>query len=236
MIVVSFLGISAMLAFAACAPKSEQCSADLSVDCDNLSSSGNGSSSSTSSTSSTSSSGDGGIGSSGDGGSSGSTSSGDGGSSGSDGGSTSSGGTGAFAGAPAYSQGTAIINSKGGVHNTNEAARGLACLQCHVQGGQASNLQFFMGGTVYTNTAGTVAAGPGVEIRILDSTNKALSTYTDAYGNFAIQNGGSPPTFPLKVGVRNASTAVSMSATITSGNCAANGCHTGAGQARIHIP
>lgn len=222
-----------MLVAAACAPaQPEQCSSDLTKDC--TTSGGSNSSSSSSSSSSSTSSGDGG--SFGEGG----TSSGDGGttSSSGDGGTTSSssGGAGAFAGAPAYVQGTSLINSKGGVHNTNNAARGLACLQCHTQGGQASNLQFLFGGTVYTDVAGTVAAGPGVEVRVLDGANKAVSVYTDAYGNFAVQNGANPPVFPLKVGVRNASTAVNMVALAANGNCASANCHSGNPTARIHIP
>ena len=197
------LALASVALVAACAgTKNEQCSSDLSVDCAS-SSSTSSSSSSTSSTSSTSSGdADGGKSSSGgDGGTTSSSgSSGDGGASSSgDGGTSSSGGTGAFAGAPAYVQTNAQLNSNAGPHK-NGAARGLICLDCHKQGGQAGNAIFLFAGTLYTDTAGTVPAGPGVEVRVLDGQGKAVSVYTDTYGNFAELNGAGAPAVPWKTG------------------------------------
>lgn len=102
---------------------------------------------------------------------------------------------------------------------------GKACSNCH---------NFFAGGTVFADAAGTMPA-PGVEVRARDAAGNAVSAFTDQDGNFYISNPGAV-TLPAHVGVRNAATTKLMSSTIGSGTCASGSCHVAGKQGSIHLP
>jgi len=105
-----------------------------------------------------------------------------------------------------------------GQHNV-----GKDCLQCH---------GFAFAGTIYD---GSGKALSGVEVRVVDSTGMAISTYSCTNGNFYVQNGSF--TAPGHTAARNAASTTSMVSAMTNGGC--NSCHcTGAGcvTTRIHLP
>jgi hypothetical protein len=125
-----------------------------------------------------------------------------------------------FAGAPAYSPQT----------GDNSHNAGKSCLQsgCHGSGGEAPN--FLIGGTVYSDYAGTMPAS-GVEVRIVDSAGHAVSTHSGPEGNFYIGAGGGGITFPANVGARDGTTARPMVTTLTSSmaSCGQSTCHVPGG-------
>ena len=102
---------------------------------------------------------------------------------------------------------------------------GQACRNCH---------NFFMGGTVYADAAGTLPAA-GVEVRARDAAGNAVSAWTDQDGNFYAGNAGAV-TLPARVGVRDAANTKVMSSTIASGTCASSTCHVSGKQGPIHLP
>jgi hypothetical protein len=102
---------------------------------------------------------------------------------------------------------------------------GQACSNCH---------NFFAGGTVFADAAGTMPA-PGVEVRARDAAGNAVSAFTDQDGNFYIPNPGAV-TLPAHIGVRNTATTKLMSGTIASGTCASSSCHVAGKQGSIHLP
>lgn len=114
-------------------------------------------------------------------------------------------------------------NFAGNTPTTNPAGR--ACMQCHGAAGPAP--RFVVGGTIFKDAAGTMPAAR-VEVRIIDAENKATSTYTDADGNYFIKfNAATPVAFPIRAGVRDADSLLSMRAGAAAGNC--NSCHKPAG-------
>lgn len=154
---------------------------------------------------------------------------------GTEGGTDGAAATNAFTGAPAYTARTGKSTSKPGEHPNGGNPAKVACLSCHVQGGEGP--RFFAGGTVYKDTAATIPA-PQVEVRFRDGAGNTFSTYTDALGNFLVTAGEATSagiTFPLQVGARDATSTKLMSASITSGDCNSAACHGGA-QGFVHVP
>jgi hypothetical protein len=146
---------------------------------------------------------------------------------------------GVFKDAPAYVA-TAGATTRKAQHNfagntptTNPAGR--ACMQCHGAAGPAP--RFVVGGTIYKDAAGTMPAAR-VEVRIVDAQNKATTTYTDADGNYFIKFNAAPASsvmFPIRAGVRDSDSLLSMRAGAAAGNC--NSCHKPSGASTpIAIP
>ncbi len=140
-----------------------------------------------------------------------------------------------FAGAPAYAS-----PSKQGGDTSHHPGESCAQKGCHGSGGEGPD--FLIGGTVYQDYGGTVAA-VGVEVRVMDTQGHAVSTYSQSNGNFYIRSGTSANgvVFPAVVGVRDANIARPMITQLTGtmGSCAQGGCHVGAdagGYYPIHIP
>ena len=118
---------------------------------------------------------------------------------------------------------------------------------CHAsQGGQSEAPSFLIGGTVYQDYYGMVAAA-GVEIRVLDSAGHAASTVSERNGNFYIRSSSSNGvTFPAVVGARNATIARPMITPLgnaSMGSCAQSPCHVAGGSPSktqtyypIHVP
>lgn len=102
---------------------------------------------------------------------------------------------------------------------------GQACSNCH---------NFFMGGTVFADAAGTMPA-PGVEVRARNAAGVAVSAWTDQDGNFYMPSSGGV-TLPSSIGVRNAATTMVMSSSIATGTCASSACHVAGKQGPIHLP
>jgi cytochrome c553 len=129
----------------------------------------------------------------------------------------------AFAAAAGATTRKAKHNFAGNTPVTNPAGR--ACMQCHGAAGPAP--RFVVGGTIFKDAAGKMPAAR-VEVRIIDAQNKATSTYTDADGNYFIKfDAAAPVTFPIRAGVRDADSLLSMRAGAAAGNC--NSCHKPAG-------
>ena len=123
--------------------------------------------------------------------------------------------TAVFSGVKAYA---APGSNCSGQHNA-----GRDCLQCH---------GFAFAGTVY-NAAGKALAG--AEIRVVDATGQATSTYSCSNGNFYIQNGNF--TAPGHTAARNATTTTTMVSAMSNGGC--NSCHCSGGgcvTTAIHLP
>lgn len=141
----------------------------------------------------------------------------------------------AFTGAGAYTATTGRNTNKPGEHpNAGNPAK-TACLSCHGPGGDGP--RFFAGGTVYKDVAATMPAAQ-VEVRFRDASGKALSTYTDALGNFVVTANAATTAgiaFPLQVGARNGTATKPMSAQIANGDCNSSTCHGGT-QGFIHVP
>lgn len=144
----------------------------------------------------------------------------------------------AFTGAPAFVSGKSGTSTSRGQHilqfgNLNPAQKD--CLSCHATN---NNLLMFAGGTVYKDTAGTMPAAQ-VEVRLRNpTTGKAVSTYTDALGNFFVRKSDAASagvTFPVNAGVRDATNIATMSDTPMVGSCNGATCHGGK-QGWIHLP
>jgi hypothetical protein len=141
----------------------------------------------------------------------------------------------AFTGAPAYTAKTGGNTLQFGDHPGLGNPAKAACMSCHGPGGKGP--RFFLGGTVYKDKAATTAA-PQIEVRVRDAAGKAVSAYSDNLGNFYVtQNAATNAgvTFPVSVGIRNATSTELMSATITSGDCNSSTCHGGA-EEFPHVP
>lgn len=139
----------------------------------------------------------------------------------------------AFTGAPAYVA-TLGQNARKNDHGNGGNPAKLACLSCHRQGGNAP--RWFAGGTVFTEAAGTTPAAR-VEIRFRDATGKAVSTYSDADGNFYLTpNQAQGLTFPLQVGARDATNVRPMVTMLSMGDCSASACHGNASVGAVHVP
>lgn len=150
----------------------------------------------------------------------------------------------AFTGAPAFVTRTGGPTDNAG-HNgsfANNNPVGQNCFTCHKDGG--AGVPFVLGGSVYKNAAGTMAAGAGVEIRVRDNAGVFMTTYTDALGNFYLAQGatGANPVSPNSlVGVRdglgNVGTMLQKLADATQGGCVSAGCHgNGAAAGPLHLP
>lgn len=89
---------------------------------------------------------------------------------------------------------------------------------------------------MYTSAAGTTPAAQ-VEVRLRSAAGVAVSTHTDANGNFFVRAADAATlTFPANAGARNAGATRPMSATIADGACNSGGCHGGAATGVIHVP
>lgn len=138
----------------------------------------------------------------------------------------------AFTGAPAYVATLGRSARKNDHGNGGNPAK-LACLTCHRAGGDGP--RWFAGGTVFTNAQGTTPAARA-EVRLRDGAGNAASTYTDADGNFYFTPAQAQGlSFPLQVGVRDATTTRPMAAMISIGDCSAAACHGGA-PGVVHVP
>jgi hypothetical protein len=143
-----------------------------------------------------------------------------------------------FAGAGAYSGPGGGGGGGDGSHNA-----GQDCMQSHCHGGGHENA-FLLGGTVYQDYAGTIAA-VGVEIRVVDTAGHAQSVYSDRNGNFHISANGATVSLPANVGARNATVTRPMITQLSTsmGGCSQSGCHTSPGGSPskgnyypIHVP
>lgn len=140
-----------------------------------------------------------------------------------------------FAGAPSYRATSGRNTFKFGKHPGFGDPAKEPCMKCHGPGGTGP--RFFAGGSVFKDKAASAAVSQ-VEVRLVDAAGKSFSTYTDTLGNFVVTEQAAATaglTFPLSVGVRDATTAKLMTDTITSGDCNSSSCHGGS-QGFIHVP
>lgn len=140
----------------------------------------------------------------------------------------------AFDGAGAYVATTGKNTQKGDHPNGGNPAKA-DCMtsSCHGPGGEGP--RFAAGGSVFKDVAGTMPAAQ-VEVRFLDADGTAVSTYTDALGNFFITAGAAQNlSFPMKTGARDGTATRNMSGSIASGACNSAGCHGGT-TGVIHVP
>lgn len=141
-----------------------------------------------------------------------------------------------FEGAPAFSGGSAAAASVVLKHQreVNIDPTGQDCFgsNCHGHNFEAPSLLF--GGTVYRDSDAT---GPavGVEIRVLDATGTAHTTYSDSNGNFYVRATGSLA-LPAHAGARNATGALVMEGEVTDRSCNSASCHDGTATSRIYAP
>jgi hypothetical protein len=144
----------------------------------------------------------------------------------------------AFTGAPAFVSGKSGTSTSRGQHflqfgTLNPAKKD--CLTCH---GSNNDLLMFAGGTVYKDKAATMPAAQ-VEVRLRNATTgKAVSTYTDALGNFFVRKSDAAAagvTFPVNAGVRDATSTATMTDLPMVGSCNGGTCH-GGNQGWIHLP
>lgn len=136
---------------------------------------------------------------------------------------------GVFAGAPAYQAilGPSTIDKtgKGNGHlsfNSDGNPAGRACLDCHDGTGKGGAPAFVFAGTVFADAEGKKPA-PRVEVRMVGSDGKALSAYTDLYGNFFFRAGSGVVSVPATAGARSATASRTMANKINDANC--NQCH-----------
>jgi hypothetical protein len=117
---------------------------------------------------------------------------------------------------------------------------------CHSSlGGHSEAPTFVIGGTVYQDYAGQIPA-EGVEIRIVDSSGNAASTYSAHNGAFFLRDSNSNGvTFPAVVGARDGTTTRPMITTLSTssmGSCGQSTCHVSGGSPAngtyypIHVP
>lgn len=132
-----------------------------------------------------------------------------------------------FAGAPAFTPGSAAATSLVAKHldEVGKSPTGQNCFAsgCHGSSFDAPSLLF--GGTVYQSADPTKGA-VGVEIRVVDANGTARSTYSDSNGNFYIRSAGAFG-LPAHPGVRNAAGASVMVGDMTVRGCNAASCHDG---------
>ncbi len=142
--------------------------------------------------------------------------------------------TGAFVGAAPFVAGTAS-GSKNGNHAfagapdpQNPAGEDCTKSTCH--GGATGSIWGFAG-TVYTDGAGATPVA-GAQVRVVDAAGVQVGemVYTDALGNFWTSAPAPPLPAGAKVGVRNATKSLTMSASAATG-CQAVGCHVATGGA-----
>jgi len=140
-----------------------------------------------------------------------------------------------FAGAPAYTAKSGKNSIQFGDHPGFGDPAKQPCMKCHDAGGKGP--RWFVGGTVFKDKAASAAAAQ-VEVRVQDAAGKSLSTYSDSLGNFFITQQAATSaglSFPLSVGVRNATGTKLMGDTIPSGDCNSSSCHGGS-QGFIYVP
>jgi hypothetical protein len=141
-----------------------------------------------------------------------------------------------FAGAPAFSGGSATTASVVSKHkfevNVDPTGRDCFGSNCHGHNAKAPSLLF--GGTVYKDSDAT---GPavGVEIRVLDANGTARSTYSDTNGNFYVRGTGTLA-LPGHSGARNATGSLIMEADVTDRSCNTAQCHDGTTNSHIYAP
>jgi len=98
---------------------------------------------------------------------------------------------------------------------------GKDCLVCHSASGQASNLTFSVGGTVYpTAFAGTEGGLFNAEIDILDDNNRKFTLHSNGAGNFY---SAEPIAFPATVSITVGGQVFAMQNRPPMGRC--NACH-----------
>jgi hypothetical protein len=137
--------------------------------------------------------------------------------------------SGVFQNAPAYvatsGPSTIDLSGKGNGHlsfNKDGNPAGRACLDCHDGTGKGGAPKFLFAGTIYQDVAGTKVSAQ-VEVRLVGADGKALTAYTDKYGNYFFPASAGTTTVPATAGARNATASRSMVNKINDGNC--NQCH-----------
>jgi len=109
-----------------------------------------------------------------------------------------------------------------GHHNPGQDCMG----SCHNHG-------FTLAGTLYDSTAGSNIVAGGT-ITVVDAGGKTLDLVSQQNGNFYTS---SALTFPVTVVASDCPSVQTMAAPIAAGSgCNSNGCHTAAGQGRVHLP
>ncbi len=119
-------------------------------------------------------------------------------------------------------QGVAAAQLGSGHHNPGQDCMG----SCHNHG-------FTLSGTLYDSSAGTNIIAGGT-ITVLDAAGKTLDLVSQLNGNFYTS---SALMFPVTVVASDCPSVQTMTAPIAAGSgCNSNGCHTAAGQGRVHLP
>jgi hypothetical protein len=141
----------------------------------------------------------------------------------------------AFTGAGAYVATSGPSTIKGAHPNGGNPAK-VDCLSSGCHGAGGAGPRFAAGGTVFTSAAGTTPAAQ-VEVRLRDGAGKAVSAYTDAFGNFFVRAADAAAVvFPVQAGARNTASTRAMSASIANGACNSAACHGSAATGFIHVP
>ncbi len=98
---------------------------------------------------------------------------------------------------------------------------GKDCLECHSPSGEASNLSFSVGGTVYPAAlAGTEGGLFNAEIDITDFNNRQFTLHSNGAGNFY---SAEPIAFPASVSIKVGGQIFAMNQQPPMGRC--NACH-----------
>jgi hypothetical protein len=107
--------------------------------------------------------------------------------------------------------------------DTHHVGESCGAGSCHGAGTCGAAPCFLIGGTVYSEYKGTVAA-PSVEIRVLDMQGHAASCYSGPNGNFRLPTDAGV-TLPAIIGARDGTTTRPMVTTLANGMCGTSGCH-----------
>jgi hypothetical protein len=137
---------------------------------------------------------------------------------------------GVFADAPAYTAklGSSSVDSTGKdkghlTFNAQGNPAGRPCLSCHDATEKDGAPHYLFAGTIYLDKEGTKPASK-IEIRMVDADGKAVSTYSDALGNFFVKATGGDLAGPATAGARDGTMSHTMKDKINDGDC--NLCHT----------
>jgi hypothetical protein len=107
-------------------------------------------------------------------------------------------------------------------------------MSCHLNGGGEAP-QFVLGGTLYDPAGNPVS---GAEVRLVDASGKARSTYSSTNGTFFMQGSGFAG--PAHVGVRDGANQQDMFTALQSpGGGACSSCHCTGGSCAVppvHLP
>ncbi len=105
---------------------------------------------------------------------------------------------------------------------------GQPCVLCHSAGGPASNHPFVVGGTIFQTDAPNSPGAENVEVRFVDARSNGPSdqVFTNAAGNFYVEESSWDVTYPFRVGIyKDKKLVAEMSTTVNrDGSCAT--CHT----------